>query len=79
MIDFGASNNLIGTSGQSADDAGQRNIISGNTGDGIDVYGGATGNVVAGNYIGTNAAGTASSGKRRRRFLVSTTSLVPTG
>ena len=29
MIDNGASDNLIGTSGQSADDAGQRNVISG--------------------------------------------------
>ena len=59
LID-GASDNLIGTTGQSADDAGQRNIISGNLDDGIDIeHSGTVGNVVAGNYIGTNAAGTA--------------------
>ncbi len=60
VLDSGASDNLIGTTGQSADDAGQRNIISGNLDDGIDIeYSGTVGNVVAGNFIGTNAAGTA--------------------
>ena len=60
VLDSGAADNLIGTTGQSADDAGQRNIISGNLDDGIDIeYSGTAGNVVAGNYIGTNAAGTA--------------------
>ena len=55
----GASDNLIGTSGQRADDAGERNIISGNLGDGVDLYGsGAGGNVIAGNSIGTDATGT---------------------
>ena len=40
-----------------------RNIISGNTGNGITITGsGASGNVVAGNYVGTNAAGTAALG-----------------
>ncbi len=55
-IDFGASHNLVGTTGHSADDAGQRNIISGNAGgSGVDILGsGASGNVVAGNFIGTN-------------------------
>ena len=47
----------------SADNAGERNVISGNgpfVGDGVDMYGsGTTGNVVAGNFIGTNATGTA--------------------
>ena len=38
---------------------GAGNLISGNNGDGILIYGaGATGNTVQGNYIGTNAAGT---------------------
>ena len=63
VIENGASNNLVGTSGQSADDAGQRNLISGSLDDGIDIYGsGTAGNVVAGNYIGTNTAGTAALG-----------------
>jgi CSLREA domain-containing protein len=35
-----------------------RNVISGNTGSGIDVVAGSA-NVILGNYIGTNAAGTA--------------------
>ena len=60
LIDDGASDNLIGTSGHSADDVGQRNVISGNGYDGVDIDGSGTdGNVVAGNYIGTNAAGAA--------------------
>ena len=64
VITGGASNNLVGTSGQSADDAGERNIISGDPrNDGIDIIGsGTSGNVVAGNFIGTNAAGTAALG-----------------
>jgi titin len=37
--------------------AAERNIISGNSGSGIDL--GGTGNLVEGNYIGTNAAGSA--------------------
>ncbi len=60
VIENGASNNLIGTTGQSADDGGERNIISGSFGDGIDIFGsGTSGNVVAGNFIGTNTTGTA--------------------
>ncbi len=63
VIEAGASDNLIGTSGHSADDAGQRNIISGSDGDGVDLYGsGTTGDVVAGNYIGTDPAGSAAIG-----------------
>ena len=52
---IGSSDNTIGGTV-----AGSGNMISGNTGDGIDIVGsGATGNLVEGNYIGTNAAGTA--------------------
>jgi titin len=43
--------------------AGARNIISGNSGNGVTITGdGTTGNVIEGNYIGTNAAGTAALG-----------------
>ena len=60
MIVAGASDNLIGTNGQSVDNAGEGNLISGNDFDGVDIHGaGTTGNIVAGNKIGTNAAGTA--------------------
>ena len=39
-------------------DGGARNVISGNAGDGVLITGsGTTGNVVEGNFIGTNAAG----------------------
>lgn len=54
----GASNNIVGGS-----QAGARNVISGNNGVGININAflaaGATGNIVQGNYIGTNASGTA--------------------
>lgn len=39
---------------------GSRNVIAGNTGNGITLFDpGTTGNLIAGNYIGTTAAGTA--------------------
>ena len=47
------SGNTIGGTG-----AGAGNVISGNSVDGIEIFGsGTTGNVVLGNFIGTNAAG----------------------
>ncbi len=53
-IENGASNNTIGGS-----TAGVRNIISGNTSDGIEISGAtSTGNIVQGNYIGTDVTGT---------------------
>jgi hypothetical protein len=55
VIDGGAQGNLIGTDGQSLDDAGQRNLISGNS-TGVEIA--SNGNTVAGNYIGTDATGT---------------------
>ena len=59
QIDSGASGNLIGTSGQSADDPLERNVVSGNSVWGILVEHASMDNVIAGNYIGTTAAGTA--------------------
>ncbi len=50
----GASNNLIGGT-----TTGARDVISGNSGDGVQIGGDeATGNVVAGDYVGTDATGT---------------------
>jgi autotransporter-associated beta strand protein len=60
----GAENNLIGTNGDGINDTAERNIISGNGFQGVAIQGtssgaNTTGNIVAGDYIGTNAAGTA--------------------
>ena len=60
-ISIGASSNLVGTSGQdgAVADALERNVISGGT-EGVYIYGqgfATTGNVVAGNFIGTTADG----------------------
>ncbi|HZR29792.1 MAG TPA: hypothetical protein VFA71_13520 [Terriglobales bacterium] len=53
-IQSGAANNIIG-----GISAGTGNLISGNHGNGIGItLGGTTGNIVLGNLIGTNAAGT---------------------
>jgi hypothetical protein len=57
-ITNGASNNLIGGSS-----AGQGNVVSANGSDGIQITGPSTGyNVVQGNFVGTNASGTAALG-----------------
>ena len=63
------ANNTVGGAA-----AGARNVISGNSGDGVELTGpGATGNVVAGNYIGTDAAGTAAVGNRFGVYLSAAT------
>ena len=55
-LDGSATNNTVGGT-----DAGARNVISGN-GIGVWISGpGATGNLVEGNYIGTDATGTTAS------------------
>ena len=70
VIAGGASDNRIGTDGKSVDDVGERNVIAGSDNDGIDIYGtGTDGNIVAGNFIGTDVTGTHSPGHRRRRCL----------
>jgi parallel beta-helix repeat protein len=51
-VSDGAQNNTIG-----GDSAGERNVISGNGWSGISIWG-SDGNILSGNYIGTNASGT---------------------
>ncbi len=53
LVENGAANNLIGGSTQAA-----RNVISGNSGEGVVIFGAESFNTVQGNYIGTNATGT---------------------
>ena len=55
----GANNNIIGGTTAAA-----RNIISGNPGYGIDILGGTLGNVIQGNFIGTDVTGTAPLGNQ---------------
>ncbi len=62
----GANNTIGGTS------AADRNVISGNTGSGVLLTDAtATGNLIAGNYIGTNAAGTAAIANARGVLVIS--------
>jgi titin len=61
FMGYGAQSNRIGAEGSSAAaDIAERNVISGNAWGGIWINGaGTNNNIVSGNYIGTNAAGTA--------------------
>jgi len=63
VLDITANNNLIGTNGDGSADAEERNIISGNSFGGISIIG--DNNVVAGNYIGTDATGNTGHGNLR--------------
>jgi CSLREA domain-containing protein len=68
-------NSLIGTDGDGVSDTLERNVISGNNGTGGDhpgiyIVNGSTNNTIAGNYIGTNAAGTADLGNSFDGILI---------
>jgi hypothetical protein len=56
-VEIDSSGNSVGGTTSAA-----RNVISGNSGDGINITPGVSGTLVQGNYIGTNAAGTAALG-----------------
>ena len=65
-INFKTGGNIIGGTTQA-----DRNVVSGNTYDGFYIYtAAATGNIVQGNYVGTNAAGTAGRRQRWRGFYL---------
>jgi parallel beta-helix repeat protein len=54
QIDWGAQGNIIGGSGP-----GEGNVISGNQSEGVRIFSSTSNNVLKGNYIGTDASGTA--------------------
>src|SRR5207245_1895225 len=69
-IQFGPQGNRVGTDGSNdAFNANERNVISGNGDVGV-WMGGTNNNIVAGNYIGTNAAGSAALGNASNGILV---------
>jgi len=53
---------VIGTNGDGVSDELERNVISGNRGHGIFFDGSTIGNIIAGNYIGTDVTGTVAIG-----------------
>lgn len=48
----------------------ERNVVSGNSGNGIEIANNSTGNLVYGNYIGVNAAGNAALGNNGTGILI---------
>jgi CSLREA domain-containing protein len=65
-IDYGKANTIGGTT------AGERNVISGNNGNGVLIEGaGATGNKVTGNHIGTDKNGAAPLGNSSNGVYIS--------
>ncbi len=73
-VGYGPDNTLIGTDGDGVADAAERNVISGNQYEILILGEGTDGTVIAGNYIGTNAAGDAAipNGGRNHASLRST-------
>jgi hypothetical protein len=66
LINFGASNNVVGGTAP-----GAGNLISGNTVDGILLSGqGTAGNQILGNFIGTDVAGTSALGNLRMGVFI---------
>jgi CSLREA domain-containing protein len=66
-ISGGGNNNTVGTDGDGVDDAAERNLLSGNGFAGAAIHNaGSDHNVIAGNFIGVNSAGTAALGNANR-------------
>lgn len=66
-----ATSNRIGTNSDGANDGAERNVISGNTSFGISIRGGGSdANVVAGNFIGTDATGRIPLGNTRQGVVI---------
>ena len=60
LISAGATSNRVGTDSNGINDTAERNVISGNNSHAVNITGvGTSNNLVAGNYLGTNAAGDA--------------------
>jgi len=60
QIESGSNLNIVGTNDNGLFDSDERNVVSGNTLDGIAIAFQSDQNVIAGNYIGTSANGLAS-------------------
>ena len=54
---IGSNGTILGTNGDGQNDAIEGNLISGNNGNGVQIVGGSKNSRIAGNRIGTNAAG----------------------
>src|SRR5204863_143606 len=77
IIQSGAASTRMGTDGgNDAFNANERNVISGNAANGVLVANLGTNNtVIAGNYVGTNAVGTAALGNGGNGVTVGTNNL----
>ncbi len=71
IIGAGSSDNTIGTNSDGVRDTAERNVISGNLFNGIKVIGSTSvSNTIAGNYIGTDAAGSTALGNGMRGITI---------
>lgn len=71
VIGFGAKSNRVGTDGDGISDAAERNVISGNHRNGVDIRNiGTNHNVLAGNYVGTDALGDSPLGNQLDGILI---------